>query len=86
MFLLHYTNVIFCTFRLLNWAHSVNAPYSTAEKLLTNEIHWLKRAKVGQSVDYTESLFQNVLKHREFLDRNRCLQNVVKLMFTDIAA
>lgn len=32
--------------RLLHFAHSVHAPYSTAEKLLTNEIHWLKKAKV----------------------------------------
>ncbi|XP_046853983.1 probable ubiquitin carboxyl-terminal hydrolase FAF-X [Xenia sp. Carnegie-2017] len=31
--------------KLLHFAHSVHAPYSTAEKLLTNEIHWLKRAK-----------------------------------------
>ena len=31
--------------KLLNFAYTVNAPYSTAEKLLANEIQWLKRAK-----------------------------------------
>ena len=39
-------------FRLLNYAHGSHYSFGTAEKLLQNEIMWLKNVRVGKISEY----------------------------------